>query len=1693
MVLLTATALTYRAFTRSDQAMTQREQQVIVNSATPAIDRAKAKIEFMFQSDPRFPSGVPASDILADLMANERDSSPDGEGNRFVGYTTQVPLLKEDDDGNDADPYTLPDETRVNINGGFNGANADELDNAWMFKADIDGDGVVGDDEIIVYSILVDDLGPEDVNPNDQNETRTPVALQDTNTQDKANVLVTRTGPIATTQVTAACGGAIAEGGWQIVQAGNNSTLQKNFQVNVFVANSNDANRTYESMEFQQSRIAARASKWGAWFRYDLEIHPGADFNWNGAMHTDGNLVLWGQLDAFMVSDPDSCVYSRRASEITLGEFDNDGDDDINVYQDDPDDNFVADFQGQVMGAKTDGDSWGTGNMEMHIFDGLGALPITNETIDERNDSVDELNSVPSDVAMNPLVLFAQDRATHIATGTEDNPLWRRDEDWEDTSDGGNPFRQVDRERIYNEITAQPYVDDFFRADNRLGPKPRYDNSGALDMTVDNDGANTLVSGIEISESSLDSTRQGQLTNSITGLDGYWERQAIHRGLRLIVGERLELGNPNGWGFDPRDGSTDPGQEALYPHTDVAFDNTGINGRYGGAHERLHRKALRDNLAAVQSMAVYHYQGGGMASDGTFPLACYALTAHPGTEQTIINSRTFGTWDNGKVRTDFLTGKGTNGWEFRYNNDSTNGFDTPAKFANQIDQGEPLGIALRNLAYFAGDPDGGAPSFPPEQGIRGEADDFPHPYPFLSMWGDFSMLRRVLDKVDTAVGGGDSYTEAYEALSFADKSTLHTAACTVSMLAYNIKEQSDEYDAAIQEAIALIGDGNLNSFAVHVSQLLDGVDSPGNPEIFSVLGTDSYSDWATTRDVVDNSSGSPDARPGCTTDTLNTYEIECDAADYLAQYTSDDWLEAWRIWKGATQAEVDALRAYVQIIQFGNAITRDRALGFKEGNSPNFLSSTNNVPWDPSTGYLTATKQISNDELIIKYTCDPDIFSPYTGGGGNASNGVRQSWVASLQSLINSSGTMNQGWGNSNLAMISSPSWLIAQQPPGNGNGNNGEGTDNGNNGGGNNGGGGSSDRDLLALGLMFCSPGSEPIVRYPSLYYLFPLFSHGYDGNNDVALGIDHTQPLTEEYIDEDNDASTEEYVRTVSTSDYEVVKSSGGNDYDGFADIAALPGANDSTLSDWVLPHTTPAAGTLSNPDANDEAFRIAIDSNVANVAFLDKGVFNGREMLNSRVLDIDISALTNDGPIDEDYWLTADLEADAKGIVYAFREDAVREDEIVRPRNADTTNITPAHCMEVNRTNGFVFRLEREAECQMNADPANAQDPPLTVDGISLKPVDFFPDPERRTHGFRLRTSQINNDGDFEAIDFSGGDPAADDARIVGMTFVTDNSVYIMGNFNPHSADPTGILNGNNLNTANILEEFQEGVLGTNYDNTFYNRTNLNTGRFANLTVDHWRPVEILSDAITVLSRNFVDGSVEDSFTRNTPSSYTNQTGPQNGTDRDDWVHSTQGDNDSPVWIDRNGVFYFIDSDVPTVYYDATPLNQGGEWRDISEGKQLQASDEDTYINATFVSGITPKRANQGYGGLHNFPRFNQNWNSELFIQGSFIQLNFSTASTGPYEQEGLEPGDLPIQGDEVIAYYDPPDRRWGYDVGLLYVPPAPAAERFVDIESPRSEYYRQVASDDPYIVNLRCAIDADGNYVFTEENIRGACPG
>jgi hypothetical protein len=240
------------------------------------------------------------------------------------------------------------------------------------------------------------------------------------------------------------------------------------------------------------------------------------------------------------------------------------------------------------------------------------------------------------------------------------------------------------------------------------------------------------------------------------------------QGLRVIVGQRLELGNTFGWM-----GNNDP----LYP------PNTNLTNLV------RQRKSVRDNLAAVQSTLIYHYDSQENSENGRdFPVATLASTVHNGTSVIRDQSRTFTNLrDTNQVNADFLNGVGTNGWEFNAPGNVTN----QADFAALVDQStDPLRIALTNLSRFAGETRG---AFPPRQETSGT---IVHPYPLTSMWGDFSNLRRALNSLNTV---------AYADLSLADRTTIQTAAATIGLLAYNLDNAKRVYNASGRNGLMALG------------------------------------------------------------------------------------------------------------------------------------------------------------------------------------------------------------------------------------------------------------------------------------------------------------------------------------------------------------------------------------------------------------------------------------------------------------------------------------------------------------------------------------------------------------------------------------------------------------------------------------------------------------------------------------------------------------------------------------------------------------------------------------------------------------------------------------------------------------------------------------------------------------------------
>jgi hypothetical protein len=166
-------------------------------------------------------------------------------------------------------------------------------------------------------------------------------------------------------------------------------------------------------------------------------------------------------------------------------------------------------------------------------------------------------------------------------------------------------------------------------------------------------------------------------------------------------------------------------------------------------------------------------------------------------------------------------------------------------------------------------------------------------------------------------------------------------------------------------------------------------------------------------------------------------------------------------------------------------------------------------------------------------------------------------------------------------------------------------------------------------------------------------------------------------------------------------------------------------------------------------------------------------------------------------------------------------------------------------------------------------------------------------------------------------------------------------------------------------------------------------------------------------------------------------------------------------------------------------------------------------DTDYNAVLVMGDTPARpyttgGAENNGGLHNFPRFIENWEDQTAtIKGSLIQYIKSKYATAPFDTVDLiardnslffDNGAVPdyIRGANPnaplgyiypeasaafkVPYYQPPKRAWGYDVGLLSQTPDLFSRRIAIPEAGTpNEFFREVGRDDPWIKTLLCAAE------------------
>ncbi|WP_414754898.1 hormogonium polysaccharide biosynthesis protein HpsA [Anabaena sp. CCY 9910] len=303
VVVLLTTAILFRSFERAKNASNVRVNEVVLNAATPALDRARAKMDALFE-DPTLPRGTPSDNSLYEALKRTR--------------------------------YTLGDETRLKLGFDIDNSssisqptsstaleNDETLKTAWKYGVDTDNNGLK--DTITLYGIFFRSPSRDSTSGLFSRER---------------NPLEARTPPMDNSTTNQACTGAtgfanlVGNSSWYRLNSGNLGKSFFVYVVNVPITDigslSTSEYETYKgnkgvvALELQQDRNRVPLPNNAVWFENDLEVVVGStNLRLNGRVHTNGNLLVaetdGGDITFRQVSSKTSCFYNQENGQIIVG------------------------------------------------------------------------------------------------------------------------------------------------------------------------------------------------------------------------------------------------------------------------------------------------------------------------------------------------------------------------------------------------------------------------------------------------------------------------------------------------------------------------------------------------------------------------------------------------------------------------------------------------------------------------------------------------------------------------------------------------------------------------------------------------------------------------------------------------------------------------------------------------------------------------------------------------------------------------------------------------------------------------------------------------------------------------------------------------------------------------------------------------------------------------------------------------------------------------------------------------------------------------------------------------------------------------------------------------------------------------------------------------------------------------------
>ncbi|NET33407.1 MAG: hypothetical protein F6K19_15530 [Cyanothece sp. SIO1E1] len=405
VITLLVTAVLIRSFDRTKNARNVRVDEVTLEAAAPAIERAEAKLETLFQ-DPTLPRSTPSDAVLFNRL-----SSNDARYN----FTDETRLTLAYDFG-DGIGNIIP-----NGNGNIDTSaileQNETINTAWRFPADTDNNGLF--DSFTLYGILF--RSPERDPSGIFKGPRTPLDAR-TPPQDQSVISGICAGALGTSA------NLVTEAGWY--KAGND--LKKSFYVYTATVPITDTTELglgsdyenysgtagFSALEYQQDRARTPLVSNAVVFEDDLAIISGTDLFLNGSVVTNSNLFLspanaGARVRLYQVSSPDSCFYSEENSKITVG--------------------------GNVINAPPLDANYDNSNpADVHLFR-TGAVPDLGQNITNANQSATTAE-IPQNVLYNSQAYEA--RISHLVNA------------WTTTNPGAPSL--VDPQEIQDAVNAEP-------------------------------------------------------------------------------------------------------------------------------------------------------------------------------------------------------------------------------------------------------------------------------------------------------------------------------------------------------------------------------------------------------------------------------------------------------------------------------------------------------------------------------------------------------------------------------------------------------------------------------------------------------------------------------------------------------------------------------------------------------------------------------------------------------------------------------------------------------------------------------------------------------------------------------------------------------------------------------------------------------------------------------------------------------------------------------------------------------------------------------------------------------------------------------------------------------------------------------------------------------------------------------------